>query len=1060
MKFFKKSLILIIALALVVTVFAFLPSTVSAAYKNILIVDNEVEHGAIELLGPRSDVDDRQTVRFRVTPEEGYEVGAFHVYYRSDGKTIDVERVGFSEDYTFVVPKTNRSTKYIVISAEFVRISAVPHTVYVSYNDHSGKNSRIGIDRNDGLYLPGETVTVTIEKSDGSAFATDGLNASYYTDKKQNQVFLKDFPDYKELNGRTVTFSMPSYDVFLVCVFDGRKARITVEKYFEDEGKLSTEMSAEELEKHGCFDPATRIYNYEKNRWESCSLPVELYTNEKLIFESLDNSGHVYDNGLYVTGIKAYYTIDGKSVEEDLVDKDLLGPNRELHAELVMPGVDVTIRYTVRKLYKVETDGHIYGDLRPNISLALPGDVVKLTPYPEESWELSECIVVFDESEQTTPVFTDLTFIMPAYDVRINTKWRKEYINRHRIHTDVDGSTWDVFYSDSFFDHPAMEYDEHLSTLSMYMTKFSMNMSGPGNAENTYWYEHQPDRLAAFFKTIGFEKFEANEDYRTRTRFDTIGLGAASKVIGDYTLIGVVPRSGGYYLEWGNNVWLGDGTKSDYMHEGWYNAANKLIDFLKAYVKKHQITGKVKIWMAGYSRGGAVTNIAAALMDNRLEQGAFQLGNGASVRTENLFAYTFEAPQGANVNSRTVYAPKHAAYNNIWNIVNPNDLVPKVAMADFGFTRFGQDRYIATEFYDPANYTKNRDSYKALFGTKYDPSAFIGDNLEMNGISGDHYAAAMTGLLGGAVYEAVVAFMNGGQGIVTPDERKKNYSADIVEVIVLEELCKAIGSREEYVRQYQTGLSALVTAIMSDTAEEHDGAIKAAITGVVMSAIGDIVGVAVPFGVVVGELIDSAFYTPGNTIESDLVHLVKDVFAERPNELVTLATNIGNIFDNHGTDVSLFHIQAQDRYFIDLYNDTHANEIALVRLKEHADLGRVSFFGYNDLKLEQGDAVRVSVSGKLIGKSSVLQCDGGYAAGYYSYLTEEKMELFFPVDTEYKLTAKSYSKKFYLHDINFVVYCQYNSIGAAGTIKRLISRYDDSTRFNSDYAEMNIKITR
>ena len=45
----------------------------------------------------------------------------------------------------------------------------------------------------------------------------------------------------------------------------------------------------------------------------------------------------------------------------------------------------------------------------------------------------------------------------------------------------------------------------------------------------------------------------------------------------DYTVIGVGIRSGGYFREWSNNVYLGDGTKSDYMHEGWYNAANKTI---------------------------------------------------------------------------------------------------------------------------------------------------------------------------------------------------------------------------------------------------------------------------------------------------------------------------------------------------------------------------------------------------------------------------------------------------------------------------------------------------
>lgn len=39
-------------------------------------------------------------------------------------------------------------------------------------------------------------------------------------------------------------------------------------------------------------------------------------------------------------------------------------------------------------------------------------------------------------------------------------------------------------------------------------------------------------------------------------------------------------RSGGYFNEWENNFFLGGGSQSDMMHEGWHNAANKVINFL------------------------------------------------------------------------------------------------------------------------------------------------------------------------------------------------------------------------------------------------------------------------------------------------------------------------------------------------------------------------------------------------------------------------------------------------------------------------------------------------
>ena len=109
--------------------------------------------------------------------------------------------------------------------------------------------------------------------------------------------------------------------------------------------------------------------------------------------------------------------------------------------------------------------------------------------------------------------------------------------------------------------------------------------------------------------------------------------------------------------------------------------------------------------MTGFSRGGATTNIAAGLIDSKLDKGQ-NLFTSASLAKEDVYAYTFEAPQGANVNSETIKAPKDSWYDNIFNVVNPNDVVTKVAMSEYGFTRFGVDKFITTEFYDPDNFTK------------------------------------------------------------------------------------------------------------------------------------------------------------------------------------------------------------------------------------------------------------------------------------------------------------------------------------------------------------------
>ena len=276
-----------------------------------------------------------------------------------------------------------------------------------------------------------------------------------------------------------------------------------------------------------------------------------------------------------------------------------------------------------------------------------------------------------------------IIFILIALFIVLRNNNKKDTI----LKVEYEGN--DIYYSDTYFKHSSTEYDNHLATLSMLFSRYSVSNNQPDDINDITWYQSQSNKLKGAYEVIGFNDFATNEDYVTRTTFDTVGIGVANKKLNNYTLIGVTIRSGQYYLEWGNNAWLGDGTKSDYMHEGWYNAANNLIEYLNKYINDSNISGKVKLWITGYSRGGAIANIAGGLLDNNLN-----LINNVSLNHDDLFIYTIETPQGASINSQTVLEPTNEIYNNIWNIINPNDIIPKLAMQEFGFTRFGQDIFI------------------------------------------------------------------------------------------------------------------------------------------------------------------------------------------------------------------------------------------------------------------------------------------------------------------------------------------------------------------------------
>ena len=176
----------------------------------------------------------------------------------------------------------------------------------------------------------------------------------------------------------------------------------------------------------------------------------------------------------------------------------------------------------------------------------------------------------------------------------------------------------DVYFSQGYFEHPSYEFDPHLASASL-----AFAVSTFTYATETYdeeWYSTQSRYAKEFLEVLEFNTFETNDDYKQTARFDSIGLCAAKKEFGDYTVVAIAPRSGGYFSEWASNVNLGNGSKSDMMHEGWYNAANKLINFLTDYVNQNVETTKVKLWMAGFSRGGATTNIAAGLIDNKIDK--------------------------------------------------------------------------------------------------------------------------------------------------------------------------------------------------------------------------------------------------------------------------------------------------------------------------------------------------------------------------------------------------------------------------------------------------------
>lgn len=137
----------------------------------------------------------------------------------------------------------------------------------------------------------------------------------------------------------------------------------------------------------------------------------------------------------------------------------------------------------------------------------------------------------------------------------------------------------------------------------------------------------------------------------------------------------VTVRGGGYMDEWGGNFDLG--TKDE--HQGFNEAALQVRDGIKKYVEKYKdkLPYELKVWISGYSRGAATTNLVAKMLDDGAIEG---------LTRDNIYAFCFECPQNTTKTQSYVESDK---YKNIVSIVNSVDLVPKVAMSGFGFKRYG-----------------------------------------------------------------------------------------------------------------------------------------------------------------------------------------------------------------------------------------------------------------------------------------------------------------------------------------------------------------------------------
>jgi len=251
---------------------------------------------------------------------------------------------------------------------------------------------------------------------------------------------------------------------------------------------------------------------------------------------------------------------------------------------------------------------------------------------------------------------------------------------------------YDFYFNEEWFSQNASDYIHALAKMSIRMA-----MAG------AYKYK---SLIKDLYDKLGFEYTGESISYPTPYfEYDTlkhdssIGYAIGSKVLNpnvaaDCTLVAVTVRGGGYESEWADNFYIGTGSE----HAGFSSAASKVTKAVENYIAKNVKTKNVKIWITGFSRGAAVSNITA----HNLNAWSKSVKDHV-ITTDGIYAYCFECP-------RTV-RKDHPSYSknepNIINIVNDGDIVTKVAPVDWGFYRYGCDYYLPT-----CNFACSTERYK------------------------------------------------------------------------------------------------------------------------------------------------------------------------------------------------------------------------------------------------------------------------------------------------------------------------------------------------------------
>jgi len=274
-------------------------------------------------------------------------------------------------------------------------------------------------------------------------------------------------------------------------------------------------------------------------------------------------------------------------------------------------------------------------------------------------------------------------------------------------------------YSDSWFAAPSTAYNHELARMSLVLQISSWTAAAAHNAGNENspqldktGYTRAAQYVHRLYQDIGFKPLRyCHYDVPYTDESDKAAFSLAEKRLTldgrDCVILAVTVRGGNYGAEWVSNGNVGDGPAL----EAFDTASKEIVREVEKQVGTYAKGVTVKLWINGYSRGGGIANLAAGALDKAIARGE------SRIKRDDLFCYSFAVPlctKDAQAND--------AAFSNIFNIINPVDVIMIAPFRAWGFKRYGAEKYFA--FLEPGDQFDRLDAgYAKLFEGKTDKGA-------------------------------------------------------------------------------------------------------------------------------------------------------------------------------------------------------------------------------------------------------------------------------------------------------------------------------------------------